>query len=208
MSKEKNCQIKIHNLEKQLPRMLDRVHDVRTVPAVSALDFNETRRRKFKDGYYMVTIQERGNESHGVIIEKRTGRTGAVSFYLFDPNGQRWANVSSYSLSISFDRQTLGLMTSISPKVSWNPMGYCGLWTAVMVIFFSNVRQHRDDDKPFPKSHIDKFYDYLDEHHDTFINDIYSQLIVDAHFQYETTEQAALFIDAVIGKITKILARA
>ena len=73
-----------------------------------------------------IRFKERGNESHGVMVEKRTSRRGYVSFYLFDPNGQKWANTSGYYLSVSYNKQELGLITSISPKASWNPMGYCG----------------------------------------------------------------------------------
>jgi len=206
MSKGMTCQLKIRNLEKNLPKMLDAVHDLRTVPSVSILDFNETRRRKFDDGYYMITIQERGNESHGVIVENRTSRRGYVSFYLFDPNGQKWANTSGYFLTASYNKQELGLITSISPKASWNPMGLCGLWTAVMAIFFSNVRQSRGDDKPFAKSDVKKLYKYLDTHKIKFITEIYEQLITGTRLSYTTKSQVQLFIDAVIGKIALALA--
>ena len=205
-NKEMKCQLKIRNLEKRLPEMLDMVHGMAQTPAVAILDFNETRRRKFPDGYYMYTIQERGNESHGVIVEKRTSPKGYVSFYLFDPNGQKWANTSGYFLSIGYDKQELGLLTSISPTKSWNPMGLCGLWTEVMAIFFSNVKQSRSDDKPFSKSDVKKLYKYLDQHKVKFITEIYEQLITGTRLTYTTASQCSMFIDAVVGKIALALA--
>jgi len=205
-NKEMKCQLKIKNLERRLPEMLDMVHGIAQTPAVAILDFNETRRRKFADGYYLYTIQERGNESHGVIIEKRTSRRGYVSFYLFDPNGQKWANTSGYYLSIGYDKQELGLITSISPTKSWNPMGLCGLWTCVMAIFLSNVRQNRDDDKPFAKTDVKKFYAYCNENRVKFITEIYEQLITGTRLTYTTKSQCSMFIDAVVGKIALALA--
>tara|TARA_B100000902_G_C27292553_1_gene908008 strand:- start:1578 stop:2198 length:621 start_codon:yes stop_codon:yes gene_type:complete len=206
MAKSMKCQLKIRNLEKRLPDMLDMVHGMAQTPAVAVLDFNETRRRKFPDGYYLYTIQERGNESHGVIVEKRTSRRGYVSFYLFDPNGQKWANTSGYYLSVGYNKQELGLLTSISPTKSWNPMGYCGLWTCVMAIFFSNVKQSRGDDKPFSKSDVKKLYKYLDQHKVKFINEINDQLIEGTRLTYTTASQCSMFIDAVVGKIALALA--
>ena len=153
----------------------------------------------------MITIRERGNESHGVIVEKRTSPKGNVSFYLFDPNGQKWANTSGYFLSASYQRQELGLITSISPPSSWNPMGLCGLWTAIMAVYFSNVKESAKDDKPFPKSSVKKFYAYLNKHKVSFINDIYEQLITGTRINYTTNSQVMLFVDAVIGKIAVIL---
>ena len=205
MSKSMTCQLKIKNLEERLPNVLDRVHEIRSVESVAVLDFNETRRRKFHDGYYMITVRERGNESHGVIVEKRTTPKGSVSFYLFDPNGQKWANTSGYFLSASYDKQELGLITSISPPRSWNPMGLCGLWTAVMAVYFSNVKDSSKDDKPFPKSSVKKFYDYLNKHKVTFITEVYEQLITGTRINYTTDSQAMLFVDAVVGKIAVIL---
>ena len=205
MSKGMSCQIKIKNLEERLPAVLDRVHEVRQSDSVEVLNFNETRRKKFADGYYLITIRERGNESHGVIVEKRTTPKGTVSFYLFDPNGQKWANTSGYYLSVSYDKQELGLITSISPPNSWNPMGLCGLWTAVMAVYFSNVKQSARDDKPFPKSSVKKFYAYLNKHKVPFITEIYEQLISGTRIQYTTVGEASMFVDAVIGKIAVIL---
>ena len=205
MSKGMTCQVKIKNLEERLPQVLDRVHEVRQSDSVEILDFNETRRKKYDDGYYLITIRERGNESHGVMIEKRTSPKGNVSFYLFDPNGQKWANTSGYYLSVSYDRQELGLITTISPPNSWNPMGLCGLWTAVMAIYFANVKQTAKDDKPFPKSSVKKFYAYLNKNKVAFITEIYEQLIIGTRTQYTTVGEVAMFVDAIVGKIALIL---
>ena len=130
----------------------------------------------------------------------------SVSFYLFDPNGQKWANTSGYYLSVGYNKQELGLLTSISPTKSWNPMGYCGLWTCVMAIFFSNVKQSRGDDKPFSKSDVKKLYKYLDQHKVKFINEINDQLIEGTRLTYTTASQCSMFIDAVVGKIALALA--
>lgn len=67
---------------------------------------------------------ERGNESHGVIVEKRTTQKGNVSFYLFVPNDQKWANTSGYYLSVSYDKLQLGLTTSISLLTHGIPRAY------------------------------------------------------------------------------------
>lgn len=196
-------QLKIKNIEKNLVGLLDNLHGISSVTSRAVLDFNETTRKKFKDGYYLVTIQEKGNESHGVMIEKRTNSKNVSSFHLFDPNGKQWANKSGYYLEVSHNKQIKKLKIDISPKESWNKMGLCGLWTTVMVIFLTNVKQSKTDDKLFPKTSIKKFYESMskDKQFKKFINEINDQLIVGKRIQYNSKSQVKKYIDEIIEKI-------
>jgi hypothetical protein len=195
-------QLKIKNIEKNLVELLDNLHGISSVTSRAVLDFNETRRKKFKDGYYLVTIQESGNESHGVMIEKRTNNED-TSFHLFDPNGKQWANKSGYYLEVSHNKQIKKLKIDISPKKSWNKMGLCGLWTTVMVIFLTNVKQSKTDDKLFPKTSVKKFYASMskDKQFKKFINEINDQLIVGRRIQYNSKSQVKKYISEIIEKI-------
>ena len=196
-------QLKIKNIEKNLVGLLDNLHGIRSVTSRAVLNFNETTRKKFKDGYYLVTIQESGNESHGVMIEKRTNSNKVSSFHLFDPNGKQWANKSGYYLEVSHNRQIKKLKIDISPKKSWNKMGLCGLWTTVMVIFLTNVKQSKTDNKLFPKKSVNEFYASMskDNQFKKFINEINDQLIVGRRIQYNSKSQVKKYINEIIEKI-------
>lgn len=202
MSRERSAQLKIGNLEKQVASMLEKLHSGKDIPAISEVDFNETRRRKKPAGYYFYTIQERGNESHGIIIEKRvSAKTGKATFYLFDPNGQRWANASGYRIGISVDGKTVKPSITLSPKKSWNPMGYCALWCIVAGIFLANVRDSSDEDLPFGPADKARFYTYMDKNGGEFIEDVYQNLILNHRGDYSSVSQARVFVHAIIGKI-------
>ena len=200
MSKH-TCQLKVANLEKQLVEILDNVHSVTYTKSKAALDFYETRRRTFADGYYLYTIEE-GNESHGVIIEKRTDPDGDAEFFLFDPNGQYWANHQNYHLTISHNGSHIEPDVSISPRRGWNPMGYCAIWTAVMAVFFANV----GPGKPFDDNDSKLLYSYLDEHKAPFIDWVYKNLITDYRGDYTTASQARHFQSQVVSHIESVLA--
>lgn len=202
MSRERNAQQKIGNIEKHLVSMLDKLHGSKDIPAISEVDFNETRRRRKPAGYYFFTIQERGNESHGIIIEKRvSSKTGKASFYLFDPNGQRWANASGYRIGISVDGKTVKPSVTLSPKKSWNPMGYCALWCLVTGVFLANVRDSSDEDLPFGPADKARFYTYMDQNGGAFIEDVYKNLILNHRDDYSSVSEVQVFIDAILGKI-------
>ena len=82
-------------------------------------------------------------------------------------------------------------------------MGLCGLWTTVMVIFLTNVKQSKTDDKLFPKTSIKKFYESMskDKQFKKFINEINDQLIVGKRIQYNSKSQVKKYIDEIIEKI-------
>ena len=115
-------QEKIHNLENILPFIIDDIHPVKFTNKYSVIDFNETSRKKYNDGIYLFTL-DISTESHGIFIEKRSESSG-VRFLMFDPNGQKYANKSNYHIVISHDRKNIEPDISISPKISWNNMGY------------------------------------------------------------------------------------
>ena len=197
--KEQTYQKKMHNLENILPLIIDNIYSVRFTNNYSVVDFNETSRRKYNDGFYLFTV-DIYNESHGIIIEKRSESTG-VRFLMFDPNGQNCANKSNYHIVISHDRKFIEPDTSISPKNSWNNMGYCGLWTAVMSLFFSNVGEN----KQFDNDNISTLYAYLDENHEYFIHDIYNFIMVKHNRNYTSISEVYKFNKYVIDKISTIL---
>jgi hypothetical protein len=202
MSRQRSAQLKIGNLEKQVVSILEKLHGGKDIPAISEVDFNETIRKKKPAGYYFFTIQERGNEAHGIIIEKRVSpKTGKAAFYLFDPNGQQWANASGYRIGISVDGKTVKPSITLSPKTSWNPMGYCALWCIVAGIFLANVRNSIDEDLPFGPADKARFYTFMDKNGGDFIEDIYKNLILNHRGDYSSASQARVFVDAILGKI-------
>lgn len=204
-AKEKHCMLKIRNIEKNIVKLLDKVYSSKDISNRAEIDFNETRRRKFQEGYYLFTIQEAGNESHGIVIEKRLTSTGKERFYLFDPNGQKWANTSAYHIMISHSRKLHKPIISLSPKKSWNPMGYCGLWCIVMVIFFNSIKEEPDDVRPFVASDTKKLYKYMNKHGSAFIKEIYTNLIEKSRKNYTTQSETMLFIEAVLERLIVIL---
>jgi hypothetical protein len=192
-------QEKIHNLENILPFIIDYIHPVKFTNKYSVVDFNETSRKKYNDGFYLFTV-DISTESHGIFIEKRSESAG-VRFLMFDPNGQKYANKSNYHIVISHDRKNIEPDISISPKISWNNMGYCGLWTAVMSVFFSNVGK----DRQFDNDNISTLYAYLDENHEYFIHDIYNFIMVKRNRNYTSISEVYKFNKYVIDKISTIL---
>ena len=202
MPKDRSCQLKIGNLEKQVYNILKKVQKpTQFVKHNAILDFTETRRRKFPPGYYPLTIHEQGNESHGVLIEKRITPSGMIRFYIFDPNGKKWANRSGYTLKIRIGDKFYPIYKNISPDKSWNKSGNCGLWNIVMTIVFE-----RDD--IFNQSRLKKLYGILNKHGDNWMNQLQDDLIVNVRTGYNTKSEAEMFIDAVYGKIAELLASA
>jgi len=191
-AKERKCQTNIANLEKGIVRICDglyRYDKLLTRPWV--LPISGTTRRPMPNGLYFVNVEERGNESHGVIVEKRLEKNGSITYHLFDPNGKRWANAKDgpYMLSVSSGDE---VSTDISPKRGWNTDGYCGLWCIVVGIFlnYSDSAKERE-----------QFYDYMDKNASPFIREIYSNLIEGSTYDYVSDEQVWMFMDALVDRI-------
>ena len=199
------CLRKLNNLENRLTKILNNVYTgvmIITKPGTQAkpttLGFYGTRRTPLYPGYYLFTIQGAGISSHGIIIERRISMNdGTVSYHLFDPNGTRYTNqqAGGYNIDIVDDNGPHTLKTDISPQnLSWNPMGYCGLWTSVMAIFFSN----------FPATDRTKFYKYLKSNHVKFIEHIMTT-IINHSGEYDTEHEVGGFIEYISDKINKVI---
>jgi hypothetical protein len=108
-------------------------------------------RNQKKDGFYVYTVDE-GNESHGIIIEKRTKINGTTDFLLFDPNGKSWVNrlkpgilknkkdKGGYYINIRFNGEVRELDMENTPDKAWNSSGECCLWNIVMLVLFMEKR--------------------------------------------------------------------
>lgn len=201
MPKDRSCQLKIGNLEKHVYEILTKVKKpTQFVKHNAILDFTETRRRKFPAGYYPLTVHETGNESHGVIIEKRITRTGNIRFYIFDPNGKKWANRSGYTLRIRIGEKFYPIYKTISPNDSWNSSGNCGLWNIVMAIIYEQT----GPGKLFTPYRLKKLYNLFDKIGDKWMNQIQDDLIIKVRTGYNTKSEANMFIDAIYGRIAEV----
>ena len=207
MPSGRTCQLKISNLEKQVYSILSRVQkQTQFVKHNAVLDFTETRRRKFPAGYYPLTVAEQGNESHGVLIEKRISAKGNLRFYIFDPNGKKWANTSGYNLTIRVGTKTYPLYKTISPDKSWNKSGNCGLWNIVMTIIYEQVKGPNNKNGIFSQYRLKKLYKIFDRIGDKWISELQEDLIIKLRLSYSTKSEAEFFINAVYEKIAELFA--
>uniref|UniRef100_A0A6C0CQ83 Uncharacterized protein n=1 Tax=viral metagenome TaxID=1070528 RepID=A0A6C0CQ83_9ZZZZ len=201
MPKGRSCQLKIGNLEKHVYNILSKVQKhTQFVKHNAVLDFTETRRRKFPAGYYPLTVAEQGNESHGVIIEKRISQKGNIRFYIFDPNGKKWANTSGYNLTIRIGTKLYPIYKTISPNKSWNKSGNCGLWNIIMAIVFEQTGKNA----LFSSYRLKKLYSIFDNIGDNWINELQDDLIINTRSNYSTQGEANMFISAVYGKLAEL----
>lgn len=205
MPSERSCQLKIGNLEKQVYKILSKVQKpTQFVKHNATLDFTETRRRKFPAGYYPLTVAEQGNESHGVMIEKRITAKGNMRFYIFDPNGKKWANTSGYYLSVRVGNKMYPIYKTISPDKSWNKSGNCGLWNIVMAIVFEQVKRPGSKHGLISEYRLKKLYKIFDKIGDKWINELQDDLIKNTRISYNTKSEAEYFISAIYGKIAEL----
>lgn len=105
----------------------------------------DTGRNQKNDGFYIYTVDE-GNESHGILIEKRTKSNGKTDFLLFDPNGKLWVNrlkpgatknkkdKGGYYINVRYNREIKELSLENTPDKAWNSSGECCLWNIVMLV--------------------------------------------------------------------------
>ena len=193
MPKERTCQLKIGNLERQVYNILSKVKKpTQFVKHNAVLDFSETRRRKFAAGYYPLTVAEQGNESHGVMIEKRISAAGNVRFYIFDPNGKRWAKIYP-------------IYKTISPDKSWNKSGNCGLWNIVMAIIFEQVKRNKNDTGIISTYRLKQIYKKFNSIGDQWLANLQEDLIINNRASYNTKSEAEGFISAVYGRVAEML---
>ena len=205
MPSERSCQLKIGNLEKQVYKILSKVQKpTQFVKHNAILNFTETRRRKFPPGYYPLTVAEKGNESHGVMIEKRISAKGNIRFYIFDPNGKKWANTSGYHLSVRVGDKTYPIYKTISPDKSWNKSGNCGLWNIVMAIVFEQLKRHDSKHGLISEYRLKKLYKIFDKIGDKWINSVQEDLIINTRLSYNTKGESEFFISAIYGKIAEL----
>lgn len=206
MPKERTCQLKIGNLERQVYNILSKVQKpTQFVKHNAVLDFSETRRRKFPAGYYPLTVAEQGNESHGVMIEKRISAAGNVRFYIFDPNGKRWANNSGYNLTIRDGAKIYPIYKTISPDKSWNKSGNCGLWNLVMAIIFEQVKRNKNDTGIISTYRLKQIYTKFNSIGDQWLANLQEDLIINNRASYNTKSEAEGFISAVYGRVAEML---
>lgn len=205
MPSGRTCQLKIGNLEKQVYNILTKVKkSTQFVKHNAVLDFTETRRRKFPPGFYPLTVAEQGNESHGVMIEKRVSAKGNIRFYIFDPNGKKWANTSGYHLTVRIGTKTYPLYKTISPDKSWNKSGNCGLWNIIMAIIFEVVKRNKTDEGIISQHKLKQIYKKFDSIGNKWLDELKNDLIVKTRLSYNTKSQADLFISAVYGRLAEL----
>ena len=205
MPSGRTCQLKIGNLEKHVYNILPLVQkSTQFVKHNAVLDFTETRRRKFPAGYYPLTVAEQGNESHGVMIEKRITAKGNLRFYIFDPNGKKWANTSGYHLTIRVGDKMYPIYKTISPNKSWNKSGNCGLWNIIMAIVFNQVKRPGNENGLFTQYRVKQLYKMFDKIGDKWISELQEDLIIKTRLSYNTKSEAELFINAIYGKLAEL----
>tara|TARA_B100000963_G_scaffold358145_1_gene382053 strand:- start:8381 stop:9007 length:627 start_codon:yes stop_codon:yes gene_type:complete len=199
------CQLKLKNLENGIKKILDNTHVLNieryTRPHHINILFKSKGRNKNEDGFYFITIVERGSISHGVLIRKST-KNSSIEFSLFDPNGKGENGGDDYTINILLDNKKQILNDDISPNTSWNKSGNCGLWGTILVILYhkygNNARK------------INKFYNFMDKGYG--LNNNGSRWIsymktkyIDNNKNYVSTIQIQYFIDNTIEEIDYVI---
>ena len=198
MAQGRTCQLKIGNLESRVYSLLPNIiKDAQQVDHNAIINFSDGRssRTAKPPGFYPFTVKERGNESHGIIIQKKKVPSG-YRYYIFDPNGKKWANTSGYSLKIRMKEKMYPLYKTISPDKSWNASGNCGLWSIVMAIIF---------DSNYKPSQLKKIYKTFDKIGNSWMNQLKKIYIEKTPMQYNTADQAKVFIQGVKGMVQDII---
>ena len=172
---ERNCQINISGIEKNLKTLTKDDNDGRIFLNKETHTGN-TSRLRFKndnyvvDGIYLITVYP-SNGSHAIVLQiSNNGK----SFDVFEPNGKNWVNNEEekfYILEVLVDNKIKRLKTSLSPKDGGlNNSGICGIWSIIISILLNGIAKEifTDEDKKL-------FYDFLNNDKDgaiEFIQDI------------------------------------
>ena len=139
------------------------------------------------------------------MIEKRISAAGNVRFYIFDPNGKRWANNSGYNLTIRDGAKIYPIYKTISPDKSWNKSGNCGLWNIVMAIIFEQVKRNKNDTGIISTYRLKQIYKKFNSIGDQWLANLQEDLIINNRASYNTKSEAEGFISAVYGRVAEML---
>lgn len=221
MSEVDFCQLKLKPLENNLKSLLDNVvSDGNKLPKVDKnnntiykscdnITFKSRGRKASPDGFYFITvIFSSGSSSHSVLILKKDNE-----FYLFDPNGKRWANCGCkdyFEFTIIYDREEVPLYDDITPNEGWNSSGNCSMWGIIIPILYGG-RLHNEEGIIFSEGQIQKFYKFMNKF-DKGINNgsrwityIMNKYIVNNSRRYTAISDVEWFIREIRGEILTVV---
>ena len=192
------CQSKIINLEKGLVKELDNVISRKSIDRKATLYFYDKGRKETPEGFYIYNVQLLGKSSHGILIQKKRYRGERSTLHIFDPNGQQSANVGDYKLNTKINGTKEYLDSDISPLISWNNSGNCGVWCLIIPILY----------KYFKQSEISKFYYVMsrrwnnqDINANFWITYIVNKYINESSYRYNAKSQRIEFIEKMQEEI-------
>ena len=212
MIAERRLQNQVKNLETNLPRLLENVHQINPVKSKTVLSFCGTRSRIKPAGFYIISSMG-STESHSLIVEKR-GEDSNARFFVFDPNGRKHANTASYALHIAHGNRTNIIPDpSISGTCGWNSGAVCGIWTAVMAVFFgqlvrnNNNSQWNKKDSVFSMNDFTALYVHFNKagNASTFIKEVQATLFNST--DYASLADADKFKNDVTERLISILSQ-
>lgn len=223
MSEVDFCQLKLKPLENNLKILLDNVvSDGNKLPKVDKnnntiykscdnITFKSRGRKASPDGFYFITvIFSSGSSSHSVLIKKDGDK-----FYVFDPNGKKWANCSCkeyFHFTIFYDRDEVPLYDDITPDEGWNSSGNCSMWGIIIPILYGG-RLSNEEGIIFSDGQIQKFYKYMNKpavgikNGSRWITYIMNKYIVNNSRRYTAISDVEWFIREMRGEILTVINR-
>jgi len=218
MSEVDFCQIKLKPLENRLKSLLDNVvSDGNNLPKVDKdnntvynscdnIIFKSRGRKASPDGFYFITvIFSSGSSSHSVLIRKMNNE-----FFLFDPNGKRWANSDCrdyFKFTIFYDREEVPLLNDITPDEGWNSSGYCSIWGIIIPILYGGRFPGDNNVNILSEQQIYKFYQQMNKYDrglnvgDRWITLIMNKYIINNSRRYTTNTDVLWFIKEIRKEI-------
>ena len=161
---ERNCQINITGIEKNLKKLTADDNDGRIFLNKETHMGNISRLRLRRndnsniDGIYFITVFP-GSGSHAIVLQISNNGT---SFDVFEPNGKTWVNNKKdkfYMLEVFVDNKIQTLNTSLSPrKGGLNNSGICGIWSIIISILLNGIAI-----KLFTQEDKILFYEFLNK---------------------------------------------
>lgn len=220
---------KIYNLEQNLPKLIDIIHNRGRVSLQSFITpiTNKHSYRLSRSCHknilnekpiQLCTIITPGsNDSHGILVLPYI-REKIIS--IFDPSGQKDMNINinnntntdtNKDANINIKNNKLigehvngfKICYNITPKNTWNKTENCALWCLIMAIFFAEFKEMTFE-KIERMTMMHKFYTEINKNPDGWITHI-KQYVVGNRGDFDTITETQEFVKHIKTEIQKII---
>ena len=203
---ERNCQINITGIERNLAKLTEHDNEGRIYINKETHTGNISSLRlktdnDIVDGIYLITVYP-GNGSHAIVLQiSNNGK----SFDVFEPNGKKLVNFNNfYTLKVYVNKKQINkLKTSLSPNHDGlNNSGICGIWSIIISILLHGIVK-----KKFTEEDKKLFYDFLNDDIEgaiEFIQHIKTNFF-DGTKQYQSTSEVNTFLEDIRDLLREII---